>query len=43
MTIVNASAASPCPPIIRNPNSVEYQCGLSDMIQSMPANVTVSA
>ena len=41
--IVNASAASPWPPIIRNPNSVEYQCGLSDMIQSMPAKVTVSA
>ena len=43
MMMVNASAASPWPPIIRNPNSVEYQCGLSDMIQSMPANVTVIA
>ena len=43
MTIVNASAARPWPPIIRKPNSVEYQCGLSDMIQSMPAKVTVSA
>ena len=41
--MVNASADSPWPPIIRNPNSVEYQCGLSDMIQSMPAKVTVSA
>ena len=36
MTIVKASAARPCPPIIRKPNSVEHQCGLSDMIQSMP-------
>ena len=41
--MVNASADRPWPPIIRNPNSVEYQCGLSDMIQSMPAKVTVSA
>ena len=43
MMMVNASADSPCPPIIRKPNSVEYQCGLIDMIQSMPANVIVSA
>ena len=41
--IVNASAARPWPPIIRNPKIVEYQCGLSDMIQSTPAKVTVSA
>ncbi len=27
MTIVNASAVSPCPPMKMKPNSVEYQCG----------------
>src|SRR5687767_11607907 len=42
-TIVNASAESPCPPMKMKPNSVEYQCGLIDMIQSIDANVAVKA
>ena len=43
MMIVNASAASPWPPMNRNPKIVEYQCGLSDMIQSIAAKVIDNA
>src|SRR5688572_17022962 len=42
-TIVNASADNPWPPMKMNPNSVEYQCGLSDMIQSIAAAVAENA
>ena len=40
---VKASADSPCPPRKMNPKSVEYQCGLIDMTQSIAAAVIENA
>src|SRR5437773_681716 len=37
-----ANAGSNCAEAIRAPKMLEYQCGSSDMIQSMAANVIVN-